>query len=178
MVFFSRDGIAGDRQANRLVHGGLDQAVCAYDAGNWIWWRAEKNLNCTEGSFGENLTLFGANEDAVCIGDRFAWDDVVLEVTQPRGPCANLDLYHGQVGIAQAITRSGRCGWYMRVIREGTASTRAASVRHIPASGKPTVREAFVARYDSRTPLALRRRVLEISQLSANWRRALARSLA
>ncbi|HEX3429490.1 MAG TPA: MOSC domain-containing protein [Rhizomicrobium sp.] len=177
-VFFGREGVAGDQQSNRLLHGGVDQAICAYDAGHWPWWHTEKNLTCSEGTFGENLTLLGANEDSVCIGDRFAWDEVILEVTQPRGPCANIDLYHGRVDLAQAITRSGRCGWYMRVIREGDASARNAIIRHIRAPGKPTVKEAFVARYDSRTPLALRRRVHEISQLSSNWRRAISRGLS
>jgi len=176
-AYFGREGIVGDQQSNRLIHGGPDMAVCAYDVGHWAWWRAEKNFNCAQGCFGENLTLLGADEDAVCIGDQFAWDEVMLEVTQPRGPCANIDLHHGRVDLAQAITRSGRCGWYMRVIQEGNASTRNTIVRHIRASGQPTVREAFLARYDSRTPLALRRRVHGISQLSSNWRRALARTL-
>lgn len=176
-VFFSREGISGDQQTNRLLHGGPDQAVCAYSASNWPWWLEEKGLACAEGSFGENLTLLGANEHTVCIGDRIAWDDVVLEVTQPRGPCSNLDLYHGRVDIAQNITRSSRCGWYLRVVREGNASTRNVLVRHIRAPDGPTVAEAFAARYDSRTSLALRRRVHELSQLSSNWRRAIARTL-
>jgi MOSC domain-containing protein YiiM len=177
-AFFGLEGIPGDRQINRLLHGGPDQAVCAYSASNWPWWREEKGLACVEGSFGENLTLLGANEDTVCIGDRFAWDGVVLEVTRPRGPCANLNLYHGRADIAKAIVGSARCGWYLRVIREGRASTRNTLIRHIRTHGKPTVREAFAARYDSRTPFALRRRADEISQLSSNWRRAMARALS
>lgn len=177
-VFVGWEGVAGDQQSNRLIHGGIDKAVCAYDAGHWPWWHDEKNLACAEGTFGENLTLLGADEDSVCIGDRFEWDEVCLEVTQPRGPCTNIDLYHGRVDLAQAITRSGRCGWYMRVIRAGDASTRNAVVRHVRAEGRPTVKEAFFARYDSRTPLALRRRVHEISQLSADWRRAISRGLS
>ena len=177
-VCFGREGISGDQQINRLLHGGRDKAVCAYAASNWPWWRDEKGLDCAEGSFGENLTLLGVNEETVCIGDRFSWDDVILEVTQPRGPCANLNLYHGRVDIAQAIVRSGRCGWYMRVIREGHASTGNVPVRHIRAQGTPTIREAFAARHDSRTSLALRQRVQELSQLSANWRRAMTRTSA
>lgn len=177
-VFFGHQGVAGDQQTNRLLHGGPDQAICAYSASNWPWWHDEKGLSCAEGSFGENLTLLGANEDTVSIGDRFAWGDVILEVTHPRGPCANLNLYHGRVDVAQAIVHSGRCGWYLRVIQEGYASTRNVLVRHIRAPRMPTIREAFAARYDSRTPLALRRRVHEISRLSSAWRRAMGRTLA
>jgi len=177
-VFFAREGVSGDQQTNRFLHGGPDQAVCAYSASNWPWWREEKGVACAAGSFGENLTLLGANEDTVCIRDRFVWDEVVLEVTRPRGPCANLNLHHGRSDVAQAIVRSGRCGWYLRVIREGHASTRNALVRHIRAHGNPTVREAFNTRYDSRTPLGLRRRADDVLQLSSNWRRVMARALS
>jgi MOSC domain-containing protein YiiM len=178
VVFFDRNGIAGDQQTNLFIHGGIDRAVCAYDAGHWPWWRTEKGLVCAEGSFGENLTLIGTNEDRVCIGDQFAWGEVILEVTQPRGPCANLDVLHGKVGIAQAITRSARCGWYMRVLREGEAPTHNAAVQHIRARENPTVTEAFVSRYLSRSSLALRRHVQEISQIPANLRRVVARTLS
>lgn len=177
-VYFGREGIAADQQSNRLVHGGAEQAVCAYPADHWQWWQEQLGLNCAEGSFGENLTLLGIKEDDVCVGDRFAWGEVVLEVTKPRSPCANLDLHHDCAGIAQAIARSGRCGWYMRVIREGDASTRDALVYHIRAAGGPTIGEAFAARCDKRTRLALQRRVHEMSQLSSNWRRAITRRLA
>ncbi|HLY05502.1 MAG TPA: MOSC domain-containing protein [Rhizomicrobium sp.] len=177
-VFFGRDVIAGDEQTNRFLHGGSNRAVCAYDAGHWPWWRSEKGLACAEGSFGENLTLIGVNEDRVCIGDRFQWGDVILEVTLPRGPCANLDLHHGRVGVAQAITRSARCGWYMRVLREGEAPTRNAKIEHIRAVGSPTVTEAFVVCYISRSPFALRQRAKEILELSANLRRAVERNLS
>ena len=179
VVFFNRNGVAGDQQTNLFLHGGTGRAVCAYDAGHWPWWRTEKGLVCAEGSFGENLTLIGLNEDRVCIGDQIAWGEVILEVTQPRGPCANLDVHHGQVGIAHAITRSACCGWYMRVLREGKAPTRNAVIEHIRGRGTLTVTEAFVARYISRrSPLASHGHVKDLSQVSGNLRRAVARTLS
>ena len=177
-VFFGRLGVQGDAQANRSVHGGPDQAVCAYSASHWAWWSAEKNLKCEAASFGENLTLFGGDEEAVGIGDRFAWGDVILEVTQPRGPCANVDVYHRRSDLAQTMTLTARCGWYMRVIREGSAPTRNATIRHIILGERPSVREAFLARHDSRTPIALRWRVHEAPALAWGWRRAIARTLS
>ena len=65
IIFFGRFGIVGDEQANRAVHGGPDQAVCAYTADHWLWWRNEKNLGCEPGTFGENLTVLGADENGV-----------------------------------------------------------------------------------------------------------------
>lgn len=167
IVFFGRFGIFGDEQANRAVHGGPDQAVCAYAADHWAWWRAEKELNCEPGTFGENLTLRGADENTVGIGDRFAWDEVVLEVTQPRGPCANVDMRHGRSDLAQTMTLSGRCGWYIRVICEGSAATRGSAISHLALRDRPSIRDSFAARYDSRAPLALRRRVHDFPLLAS-----------
>jgi MOSC domain-containing protein YiiM len=177
-IFFGSQSILGDKQSNRVVHGGPDQAVCAYTADHWEWWRNEKNLPCESGSFGENLTVLGADENTVGIGDRFAWGEIILEVTQPRGPCTNVDLRHGRNDLAQTITLSGRCGWYLRVICEGLAPTRNTPIRHLVTQGRPSIREAFVARYDSRAALALRRRVHDFPPLASAWRLAIARTFA
>jgi MOSC domain-containing protein YiiM len=176
-ALFGELGIEGDMQANLAVHGGADQAVCVYSADHWTWWREQMNLDCAAGTFGENLTVRGADESSVGIGDRFAWGAVVLEVTQPRGPCANVDLYHGRSGLAQTMTLTIRCGWYMRVIRGGVAPARAAGLRHTRVSG-PSIRDTFAARYDANTPLARRRDVHDCPALSARWRRAIACTFA
>src|SRR5271165_263826 len=86
MVYVSATNIEGDGQADLTVHGGPDKAVYSYPAGHWHWWESEKHLPCAAGTFGENLTLEGADEDAVAIGDRFRWGSVLLEVSQPRAP--------------------------------------------------------------------------------------------
>jgi MOSC domain-containing protein YiiM len=177
-VFFGKLGILGDEQANRFIHGGPDQAVCVYSADHWSWWSTERAFDCEAASFGENLTIAGGDEQTVGIGDRFAWDDVVLEVTQPRGPCANVDLYHRRRDLAQTMTFSVRCGWYMRVVREGGATTRKSEIRHLVESERPSVRDAFLARYDLRAPLTLRHRVLACSALASHWRRAIVRTLS
>ena len=177
-VFFGTLGIHGDAQANRAVHGGPDQAVCAYSAEHWPWWRTEKALDCQAATFGENLTVLGLDEETVGIGDHFVWGHVILEVTQPRGPCANVDLYHGRNELAQAMTLTARCGWYMRVLREGEAPTRNAIVHHAVMDQRPSVRDAFLARHDSRTPSTLRQRVHDTPALAPAWRRAIARTFA
>src|SRR3954471_7734889 len=55
-------GLAGDQQANLLVHGGFDKAVYAYPAVHWAWWEREQRFPCGPASFGENLSLEGADE--------------------------------------------------------------------------------------------------------------------
>ncbi len=178
VVCVRSDELAGDVQVNRAVHGGVDKAVYAYPADHWPWWRAEMSLDCAPASFGENLTLGGADEGEIGIGDRFRWNDVVLEVKSPRGPCATLDLHLGRTDIARAMTLSGRCGWYLRVIQEGWASTRGATCRRILARGGPSVRDAFSARHDRRASQELRQRVHDAPELAESWRRAIAPRLA
>jgi len=177
-VFFGKLGVEGDVQANRAAHGGPDQAVCAYPADHWPWWSAEMQLNCEAATFGENLTVLGGDEQSIGIGDRFAWGDVVLEVTQPRGPCTNVDLCHRRSDLSQTMTLTVRCGWYMRVIRDGSAPTRNVTIRHIVADKRPSVAEAFLARHDARMSPDLRRRVHDTPALAAAWRRAIARTLS
>lgn len=177
-VFFGRLGVEGDVQANLSVHGGPDQAVCVYSADHWPSWRAEKDLHCEAATFGENLTVVDADEETVGIGDRFQWGEVILEVTQPRGPCSNVDLYHGRSDLSQSMTLAVRCGWYMRVIRDGVAPTRDTAIRHIVAIERPSVRDAFLARHNSGAPLSFRQRVHDAPALGAAWRRAIERTLS
>jgi MOSC domain-containing protein YiiM len=172
VVFVGSQGIAGDSQADRSVHGGIDKAVHAYSADHWPWWKAEKGFVCAAGCFGENLTVSGADEGDVAIGDRFQWGDVILQVAQPRGPCATLDIHNARSGVAHTMMLSGRCGWYLRVIREGWAPTLGTTCARISTNGGPSVREAFLARHDVRAPLPMRRRVQCAPALAESWRRA------
>lgn len=168
--------IAGDAQADLRVHGGSDKAVYSYSADHWPWW-AEHGLICRPATFGENLTLGDADEGEVCIGDRFRWGDVVLEVSEPRAPCYKLGIHTAREDVPPLMTRSARCGWYFRVIEEGEAPTRNAKLARAHASGGPTVRDAFIAAmHPSSRDLCLR--VHDAPALAEAWRRTLARKLA
>src|SRR6185312_1381767 len=120
-VIVRRLGIEGDEQADLRVHGGLDKAVYAYPSEHWPWWENEQHIECRPAAFGENLTLAGADESEVAIGDRFRWGAALLEVSQPRAPCYKLGLHTKRADAPQIMTLSARCGWYMRVLEEGDA---------------------------------------------------------
>ncbi|HEY2444222.1 MAG TPA: MOSC domain-containing protein [Rhizomicrobium sp.] len=177
IAFVGLGGIAGDVQADRSVHGGPDKALHAYSAHHWRWWRDETGLDCAPGCFGENFTVGGADESEISIGDRFRWGGAILEVSQPRGPCANLDLHAGRSDVAQTMTLSGRTGWYFRVLQEGDAPTRGATASCIFTSGGPSVRDAVFARHDRGLPLLLRQYVHDAPALAESWRRAIAKTL-
>jgi MOSC domain-containing protein YiiM len=177
-VFVRMLGIDGDQQADLSVHGGVDKAVYAYPSGHWPWWEREKKLSCRPATFGENLTLEGADENSVSIGDRFQWGDAILEVSQPRAPCYKLALHTARPDAPQLMTLSARCGWYLRVIAEGAAPSRDATMERIAKGTGPKVRETFVALFDPRISTEERRRIHDTAALAEAWRRGLAAKLA
>jgi MOSC domain-containing protein YiiM len=162
-------GLDGDVQANLRVHGGVDKAVYAYPADHWSWWDGEHRFACRPASFGENLSTQGAGEDEVRIGDRFAWGDAILEVSQPRSPCHKFAIYAGRDDLGPLMHQSGRCGFYFRVVREGTAPVHGGVLRRIATSDNPSVREAFFAVFARPADMELRRRVAATPALAAAW---------
>jgi MOSC domain-containing protein YiiM len=167
-------GIEGDQQADLTVHGGLDKAVYGYPADHWPWWTNEKKLPCGPSTFGENLTLEGADESTVAIGDRFQWGDAVLEVSQPRAPCYKLAIHTARPDVPQIMTHAARCGWYFRVVAEGSGAVENAKLVHISNSSGPSVRDAFVALFDRHALRELCERVRDTPQLAEIWRYAMA----
>lgn len=126
---------------------------------------------------GENLTLDGATEDDIAIGDRFRWDTVLLEVSQPRAPCFKLALHTRRPDVPGLMTASARCGWYFRVLEEGRAGVYA-PLRRERCAGGPTVRETFRALFDPRTPPGRAAEIAAHPSLAEAWRRGLRRTRA
>jgi MOSC domain-containing protein YiiM len=169
-VFVATTNIAGDGQADLTVHGGVDKAVYAYSADHWPWWEQEKMLPSRAATFGENLTVEGADESAVAIGDRFRWGSALLEISQPRAPCFKFAIYTARADAPQLMTLSGRCGWYYRVIEEGEAPVMGASLSRDFASGGPSVREAFLAVFGRNFGTDRLQRVEAAKGLAESWR--------
>ena len=177
-VLVRATNIDGDGQANLSVHGGADKAVYCYPTDHWPWWEREKAFPCKPASFGENLTVEGADETSVAIGDRFHWGDVILEVSQPRAPCFKFAMFSGRADAPAIMTESGRTGWYFRVIREGRAPVVGAILRRDADASGPSVRETFRAAHDRGADRANLERIIAASALAESWRRALSRKLA
>jgi len=117
-------GLEGDAQADPLHHGGHDKAVHLVPQDHYPWWRAaigDHALLDAPGAFGENLATRGASERDICLGDRFALGTALLEVSHGRQPCFKLNARFGRKDVLARATQSGRCGLYLRVIREGEA---------------------------------------------------------
>lgn len=169
--------IAGDGQGDLSVHGGIDKAVYAYPADHWPWWERAQAFPCAPAVFGENLTLSGAVETDIAIGDRFSWGEVVLEVSQPRAPCFKFAMATGRPDAPSAMTVSGRCGWYFRVITPGRAPVGNATMVREASPGGPSVREAFFAVLDPRTAPEILAKVHAAPRLASSWRKAVGHRL-
>ncbi|HWV60178.1 MAG TPA: MOSC domain-containing protein [Sphingopyxis sp.] len=116
-------GLAGDEQADRSVHGGIDKAIHHYPADHYDWWRGQLGavpLLDAAGAFGENISTIGLDENSVFLGDRFRLGTALVEVTQARQPCWKLDHRFEAKGVMASVVKSRRSGWYYRVLEPGT----------------------------------------------------------
>lgn len=121
-VWLGPTGFEGDQQADTENHGGPEMAVLHYAAEHYDKWAVEfPDLSGTlqPGGFGENLVSRGIDETGVCIGDRVRIGDVLVQVSQPRGPCYKLDIRFGEPTMARRAEETGRTGWYYRVLEPG-----------------------------------------------------------
>ena len=115
-------GLDGDEQADLRVHGGLEKAVYGYSLDHYQSWRddfAEHSQTLIPGGFGENLTIEGMTEADICVGDIHRIGTAILQVCQPRQPCFKLALHFNDKRLPAAMVKSGRSGWYYRVLGEG-----------------------------------------------------------
>lgn len=171
-------GLEGDAQADLTVHGGVDKAVYAYSLADVVHWRAELDRpDLGPGSFGENLTLEDVSDDVVAIGDVLRVGAARLQVTQPRQPCVKLAMKLGLPRFPKQFTRSGRVGFYMRVLEEGAVEAGDAVVCIDREPGAVAVRAlnaALMLGHGGEAPL---RRGLESPALSEAWRSAIVSKL-
>ena len=113
-------GLAGDFIGNSRFHGGTDQAVYAFAREELDHWARELGREVPSGSFGENLTLLGADVDDARLGDRWRIGDVLLQVTDARIPCGTFRAAMQVRGWLRRFTERGRSGAYLKVLEPGT----------------------------------------------------------
>ena len=113
-------GLVGDFVGDTRHHGGDRQAAYAFAREELDAWERRLDLVIPNGSFGENVTTRGLDVDASLIGDRWAvGDEVVLEVTGPRIPCATFAARMGIRGWLKRFSAVGRSGAYLSVLSGG-----------------------------------------------------------
>jgi MOSC domain-containing protein YiiM len=116
------EGFDGDGQADRVNHGGAEKAVCVYPFDHYAHWERVLGRRMEWGAFSENLTVSGAVETEVCIGDVFRVGEAVVQVNQPRTPCSKLAGKNGERLLIKWVGQTGYTGYYLRVLSEGVVS--------------------------------------------------------
>ena len=165
------DGLAGDEQADKKNHGGVDKAVLAYSADHFKYWQNQLGVpSIAAGAFGENLTVSGLDESNVCLGDRFSINDVLLEVSQPRQPCWKLARHWHLQELPKLVVKTGYCGWYCRVIKNGRFKLETPIVRVTNPHPQWSVRRAHQVSHQSPVNTDELNELLSLAVLSTAWK--------
>ena len=171
----TRLNLDGDGQGDLAGHGGEHRAVFVYQAESYVYWREHLGRpdlgdlkSC--GQYGENFTIEGLPDDAVCIGDRYRIGSALFEVTQPRVTCYRVGIRTNEPRMPALLTSSGRPGFYFRVIEEGEVGAGDEILKAGEAGERMTVAEINALLYSANHPHELLERALRIEALSPGWR--------
>jgi MOSC domain-containing protein YiiM len=160
--------LAGDDQADRSVHGGIDKAVYAYAHEDYEWWGSELGTETlAAGTFGENLTVSGLDLNAAEVGERWRVGSALLEVSEPRFPCFKLGIRMDDPRFLKRFASARRPGLYLRIVEQGELGAGdAIDVVERPGQGV-TIGRFAEAYLSDRSHLA---ELLAADALSASWR--------
>jgi MOSC domain-containing protein YiiM len=165
------DGLAGDAQADRRVHGGPGKALHHYPAEHYARLAAAfpAAQHLLPGGLGENISTHGLTENDVCIGDVFAVGDARIQVSQPRTPCWKIDTHTACEGVATYIGEQGLAGWYYRVLAAGDIAA-GDLLQHIDrAADAVSLAEFWRVIGATRPSIAALSRLAGASGLEAQW---------
>jgi len=166
-----RLNVDGDGQGDLAGHGGEHRAVFVYQIESYRHW--EEKLGRSDfvyGQFGENFTVEGLADDAVCIGDRYRIGGALFEVTQPRVTCYRIGIRMDEPRMPALLTSSGRPGFYFRVLEEGDVGAADEITKVADGSGRMTVAQINALLYSGSHPRDRLERALRIEALSQGWK--------
>lgn len=166
-----RLNLDGDGQGDTAGHGGEQRAVFVYQIESYRHWQEQlKRSDFVYGQFGENFTIEGLPDDAVCIGDRYRIGSAIFEVTQPRVTCYRVGIRMNEPRMPALLTSSGRPGFYFRVLQEGAVGAGDEIAKVGEAKERMTVAEINALLYSPNHARDRLERALRIEALSPGWR--------
>jgi ferredoxin-NADP reductase/MOSC domain-containing protein YiiM len=166
-----RLNLDGDGQGDLAGHGGEQRAVFVYQIESYRYWHEQlRRTDFVYGQFGENFTIEGLPDDAVCIGDRYQIGSALFEVTQPRVTCYRVGIRMNEARMPALLTSSGRPGFYFRVLQEGEVGAGDEIVKVGEARVRMTVAEINALLYSPDHARDRLERAMRIDALSPGWR--------
>ena len=167
----TRLNLYGDGQGDLAGHGGEQRAVFVYQIESYRYWQDQlRRTDFVHGQFGENFTIDGLPDDAVCIGDRYQIGSALFEVTQPRVTCYRVGIRMNEPRMPALLTSSGRPGFYFRVLQEGEVGAGDAILKVGEAKERMSVAEINALLYSRNHARDRLERALQIEALSPGWR--------
>lgn len=121
-VEVNKNGIKSDEHAYE-PHRSPDKALLHYCTSHYDDWKREVPTSehlFKPGAFGENLFSTEVSEKTLCIGDRLAIGNIVVEVSEPRAPCYKLNHRFEVKNMSKRTQTLLRTGWLYRIIEPGT----------------------------------------------------------
>jgi ferredoxin-NADP reductase/MOSC domain-containing protein YiiM len=167
----ARLNLDGDGQGDLAGHGGEQRAVFVYQLESYRYWQEQlRRADFVHGQFGENFTVQGLPDDAVCIGDRYQIGSALFEVTQPRVTCYRVGIRMDEPRMPALLTSSGRPGFYLRVLQGGEVGRGDEIVKVGEEKERMTVAEINALLYSPGHARDRLERALRIEALSPGWR--------
>ena len=158
-------GLDGDEQADKVNHGGYEQAVYAYAREDLDWWVEQLGRELRDGMFGENITTAGLDISGAAIGETWRLGTAVVQVTSPRVPCVTFAGWLGEDHWVRRFAQA-RPGAYLRVLGEGEVGPGDdVEVLDRPAV-RVTIAESMLAFYGD---AGVMRRLLTVDGRGARW---------
>ena len=162
--------VDGDGQGDLGGHGGEQRAVFVYQLESYRYWERELGRrDFVSGQFGENFTIEGLSDDAVCIGDRYQIGTAVFEVTQPRVTCYRVGIRMNDPRIPALLVSHRRPGFYFRVLVEGDVQAGDEIIELASGPEQMTVADTSALLYLPGHPRQQLLRALRIPALSPGW---------
>jgi MOSC domain-containing protein YiiM len=159
-------GLDGDECADKVDHGGFDQALYVYAREDLDWWTEQLGRELRDGMFGENLTTAGIDVTAALIGETWRIGSALVQVTGPRIPCVTFKSWLDEPHWVKRFADAGRPGAYLRVLSEGGVQAG----DDLTVLSRPglavTVAESMRAFYGDREIMT---RLLQVAGRSSKW---------
>ncbi|MDN5861911.1 MAG: MOSC domain-containing protein [Salinisphaera sp.] len=180
-LHLARNGLAGDRQGDRAVHGGPERALLHYPAEHYDHWREVYPDRAEEfqvAALGENLSSRGWSEADLRVGDVFRLGTARIQVSQPRQPCVKIAKRMRLPDLARRVSWSGRSGWFYRVLEEGIVAPGDRLELEQAAAHGFTLAQLWEMRNTRQPALHTLAAMAQLAELAESWRQAYAGKLA
>lgn len=168
-------GFNEDQQADLTVHGGPEKAIHHYPSDHMAFWRElfpDHASKFVAGCFGENISTTGLDETNLCLGDILKLGTATVEICQGRQPCWKLSEHLDLIPLAMQFQKSGRTGWYYRVLEEG--KVQAGDVITVIKRPLPnwTLKRLIKARFNPKIDIQTAEELCDLPALSESWKAA------